>query len=133
MSPQIPAQILARQHEIMKHYFQELDKHLQEVRLGKVEEIFGVKDFAELLHIHPTHLSNTIKHVTGESPCSIFEKRLCETAKILLRETNEPIAEIARTMTYDPSNFTKFFKKYAGVTPREYRQNLFQEQKIQQQ
>lgn len=128
MKTAIPASILARQHEIMRQYFHELDKHLLDVQHGRVEAIFSVKDFASLLHIHPTHLSNTIKHVTGRSPCNVFEERLCETAKTLLRETNEPIAEIARTMTYDPSNFTKFFKKYAGVTPSEYRHNLFQQE-----
>jgi NAD(P)-dependent dehydrogenase (short-subunit alcohol dehydrogenase family) len=53
-----------------------LDAHLLEVEKGNVEEMFGVRDFAELLHIHPTHLSNTIKHVTGRSPCDVFEERL---------------------------------------------------------
>ncbi len=123
----LPAPILARQHEIMSEYFRKLDQHLSEVEGGKVETMFGVKEFAEMLHIHPTHLSNTIKHVTGKSPCEVFEEKLCEVAKTLLRDTNRSIADVAATMTYDPSNFTKFFKRYAGVTPSAYRQQLFQE------
>jgi AraC family transcriptional regulator, regulatory protein of adaptative response / methylphosphotriester-DNA alkyltransferase methyltransferase len=124
----LPEHVLARQHEIMTDYFYHLDEHLRDVQAGRVEVMFGVRDFAELLHIHPTHLSNTIKHVTGRSPCDVFEERLCEVAKKLLADTSMPIAEVARIMTYDPSNFTKFFKRFAGMTPRAFREQLFQRQ-----
>ncbi|MCU0427890.1 MAG: AraC family transcriptional regulator [Candidatus Kapabacteria bacterium] len=127
MPASLPAPILARQHEIMSEYYRLLDAHLLEVEKGNVEEMFGVRDFAELLHIHPTHLSNTIKHVTGRSPCDVFEERLCEVAKKLLADTSMPITEVARIMTYDPSNFTKFFKRFAGITPRAFREKLFHE------
>jgi AraC family transcriptional regulator, regulatory protein of adaptative response / methylphosphotriester-DNA alkyltransferase methyltransferase len=127
MGTVLPAPILARQHEIMSDYFRELDQHLHDVEAGRVETMFGVKDFAEMLHIHPTHLSNTIKHVTGKSPCDVFEERLLIVAKNLLRDQSRTIADVAQTMTYDPSNFTKFFKRYAGQTPRQFREQLVRE------
>jgi AraC-like DNA-binding protein len=128
----LPEPILARQHEIMGDYFRLLDEHLRDVQAGRVETMFGIKDFAERLHIHPTHLSNTIKHVTGKSPCDVFQGRLCEVAKCLLRDRNRSIADVAQTMTYDPSNFTKFFKRFAGQTPRQFREQVFFEHIAQQ-
>jgi AraC family transcriptional regulator of adaptative response / methylphosphotriester-DNA alkyltransferase methyltransferase len=38
-------------------------------------------------------------------------------------ETSLSIAEIARKLTYDPSNFSKFFKKYVGMSPGQFRKN----------
>jgi len=70
---------------------------------------FEINEFADLLHIHPTHLSNTLSLVLGQSPCDLYEQRLVKVAKELLRETILPIGDIARQLFYDPSNFTKFF------------------------
>ncbi len=70
---------------------------------------FEINEFADLLHIHPTHLSNTLSLVLGQSPCDLYEQRLVKVAKELLRETNLPIGDIARQLFYDPSNFTMFY------------------------
>ena len=121
----IPQKFFARQHEIAADYLRELDKHLEDVVSGRVTEMFEVRDFAELIHVHPTHLSNTIKSATGHSPCFFFEERLMEISKSLLQNLNMPIAEVARTLTYDPSNFTKFFKHFSGQTPKQYREAHF--------
>lgn len=122
----VPQKFLARQHEITADFLKELDKHLDDVVSGRVSEMFEVRDFAELIHVHPTHLSNTIKSATGHSPCYFFEERLIEISKSMLQQLNVPIAEIARTLTYDPSNFTKFFKHFSGQTPKQYREAYFQ-------
>jgi AraC-like DNA-binding protein len=68
MPTSLPKKILARQHEIFADYLRELDKHLDDVVHERVEVMLEVRDFAELLHIHPTHLTNTIKQTTGKSP-----------------------------------------------------------------
>ncbi|HEY0054794.1 MAG TPA: helix-turn-helix transcriptional regulator [Pedobacter sp.] len=112
----------ARQQEIVKQYMYELDKHLTDLKQGKAESTFEIKDLAALLFIHPTHLSNTIHEVLGKSPCDIYEERLIEIAKELILSTNRPIAHIAQTLTFDPSNFTKFFKSYLGTTPKKFRE-----------
>lgn len=122
----IPQKFFARQHEIAADFLRALDQHLDDVVAGRVTEMFEVRDFAELIHVHPTHLSNTIKSATGHSPCYFFEARLMEISKSMLQNLNIPIAEVARTLTYDPSNFTKFFKHFAGQTPKQYRAAYFQ-------
>jgi AraC-like DNA-binding protein len=112
----------SRQQEIVKQYLHELNKHLADLKQGKAENTFEIKDLAALLFIHPTHLSNTIHEVLGKSPCDIYEERLIEIAKELILSTNKPIAHIAQTLTFDPSNFTKFFKSYVGTTPKKFRE-----------
>jgi AraC-like DNA-binding protein len=111
----------ARKKEIVSQYLRELDKHIQELKSGLAGNALTIKDFAEKLFVHPVHLSNTIKEVTGSSTCQLYEERLIEISKELLVETSLPIYVIALQLTYDPSNFTKFFKQYTGMTPRQFR------------
>src|SRR5262245_42585911 len=113
-----------RKKEIVQQYLVELDSHMQELKAGNVERMKEIRDFANTLHIHPIHLSHTIKEVTGRSSCDLYEERIVNLSKELLTTTNLPIAEIARQLTYDPSNFTKFFKRFVGMTPKVYRDSL---------
>ncbi len=39
-------------------------------------EMFEIRDFASILHIHPTHMSNTIKLATGKHPCYFYEEKI---------------------------------------------------------
>ena len=110
----VPKKILARQHEITHDYLKELDKHLSDITNGHVDKMFGIKDFANILHIHPTHLTNTVKLTTGNHPCFYFEEKILVVAKQMLAENKMSIASIAVLLTYDPSNFTKFFKRYTN-------------------
>ncbi len=72
-------------------------------------------------HIHPIHLSNTIKNSTGKSACYFYQNKILESAKTLLIKSNKPIQDTAYLLTYDPSNFTKAFKRVAGMTPIQFR------------
>ena len=113
-----------RQKEIVKQYTAALDKHILELKAGEVEVMYEIRDFASLLHIHPVHLTNTIKEVTGKSACDLFEDRLVVLSKEMIATSSLSIGEIARQLTYDPSNFVKFFKKFTGMTPKKYRDSL---------
>jgi AraC family transcriptional regulator of adaptative response / methylphosphotriester-DNA alkyltransferase methyltransferase len=124
----IPRKILARQHEITTEFLQHIDHHLADIVSGKTMEMFEIRDIAGLMFIHPTHLSNTIKLTTGKAPCYFFEKRIMDIARQQLLNTHKPVAEIAGLLTFDPSNFTKFFKRFEGCTPRQFRETAFAEQ-----
>lgn len=110
--------------EILRNFLAELTKHIHDLSEGKAEKAFEINDIATLLHVHPTHLSNTISQLTGKSPCDFFEEQLIIVAKKMLLESDRSIADIARTLTYDPSNFTKFFKSYEGITPKQFRSTI---------
>ena len=122
----LPVKIISyRKQEIVQQYLAELSKYILDLKESKTDEILEVRDFASMLHIHPVHLSHTIKEVTGRSTCDLFEERLVNVSKELLLDKNLSIAQIAMRLTYDPSNFTKFFKKFTGMTPKKFReQNL---------
>jgi|SRR5690606_18706655 len=110
-----------RPEEISKAFHTLLDEHLEKIIQGKVDAYLEIQDMAKLMHIHPTHLSNTIKASTGKSPCDICNEKTIDKAKMLLKNSEQTIAQIAVTLTFEPTNFTKYFKKHTGTTPSEYR------------
>ena len=112
---------MKRSKEISQAFLKVLDQHLDELKSGKATKTFEVQDIAALLHIHPTHLSNTIQEELKRSPCDIYEERLMNVAQELILTTNLSIAAIARHLTFDPSNFNKFFKHFSGTTPKRFR------------
>jgi AraC-like DNA-binding protein len=119
---EIPQKILSRQHEITEDYLRELDKHLLDIVEGRVTEMMEIQDIAHILHIHPIHLSNTIKLATGYSACHFYQEKILNIAKAMLEDNKMPVSSIARLLTYDPSNFTKFFKTFMNMTPKQYRE-----------
>ncbi len=113
----------ARKIEIANQFLTVLDKHLVELKTGQVEKSLELNEIADLLFIVPNHLSDTVSDVLGKSPCEIYETKLVDISKEMLETSGEPISEIARTLDYDPSNFTKFFKRFTGLTPSKYRKS----------
>jgi len=113
---------MKRPEKIKATFLSEIDKHLNDLITGKVETMFEIYKFADLLHIHPIHLSTTIKSYTGKSACYFYQTKILESAKILLVNTDKPIQDIAYLLTYDPSNFTKAFKRVTGMTPKQFRE-----------
>jgi AraC-like DNA-binding protein len=124
MVSKIPKKIFARQHEITEDFLKVIEKHLADIMENRVMDMYEIRDIADLMHIHPTHLSNTIKLTTGKAPCFFFEQKIMSLAKELLANSVLPIAGVAQKLTFDPSNFTKFFKRFEGVTPKQYREQL---------
>ncbi|MBB2146153.1 helix-turn-helix domain-containing protein [Pedobacter sp. LMG 31464] len=123
----IPHKILTRKDEITAKFFELLEKHMGEIMAGKVDKMYHIKDFAALLFIHPTHFSNTIKLTTGHSPCHFAEERTMDEARKMLSETPMSIAEISYKLTFnEPTNFTKFFKSFEGITPKQYRKQIIE-------
>jgi len=116
-----PKIISVRQKQILTQYLEKLDTYIGDLKAGTEDRVLEINEFAEMLHIHPGHLSNTIKEVTGHSSCSFYEERLVTASKELLLQGNLSIKEIATRLTYDPSNFTKFFKRFVGMTPKQFR------------
>jgi AraC-like DNA-binding protein len=115
-----------RSEEIFENYLRIISEHLQDVIQGKLDTMYELQEIAERLFIHPTHLSNVIKKLTGKHPCYFYEQKILDIAKTLLNDSKYSIADVAHILTYDPSNFTKWFKSYAGISPSQYRKQLQQ-------
>ncbi len=118
---------MTRPQEITDSYLKAIDKHLLDLVDGRTEKMFEIRDFAGILHIHPTHLTNTVKQTTGKHPCFFYEEKILDVAKKMIAEDKMSIASIATQLTYDPSNFAKWFKRFAGKTPKQYREEVLNE------
>jgi YesN/AraC family two-component response regulator len=119
----IPRKYIGRKEEIYRDFLRLIDEHLVDITSGRAEEMSELRDFAAALFIHPTHLSNVIKEHTGYHPCYFYEQKLLKKAKELLLDNKHSVADVAAILTYDPSNFTKWFKSFEGVTPSQFRRS----------
>ncbi|WP_295122545.1 AraC family transcriptional regulator [uncultured Chitinophaga sp.] len=125
----VPKKILSRKDEITTVFLQIMENHFEDVLNGKADDMYHSKNFAELMFIHPVHLTNTIKLTTGKSPCDWMEERTIAEAQKMLVETDMSVADIAFKLTYkEPTNFIKFFRGMCGITPLQYRKKVLQEQ-----
>lgn len=88
-----------------------------------VYEKHSVSEYADLLAVSPNHLHKCVKSVTGKSAHDLLDEMRVLEAKVLLKQTNLSIADIAfKIGKLDPSDFSRFFKAETGTTPKEYRQ-----------
>jgi len=99
---------------LLKQFFQLVSDNYIERRT--------VNEYAEMLSITSKYLSEYIKTATGQNALFHIHQRIVAEAKSLILYTDLDIAEICYQLNFsDPANFNKFFKKNAGVTPLEYR------------
>jgi AraC family transcriptional regulator, transcriptional activator of pobA len=89
---------------------------------GQVIQVKTPLDFAKLLGIHINHLNKVLKETTGRNTTEIINGRIVEEAKILLRQTQWNISEIAFALGFDEvAHFSNFFKKYTTLSPLKFR------------
>lgn len=80
------------------------------------------QDFADKLAIHVNHLNSSVKKSTGKTSSQLISNQIMKEAKALLNNSDWSISEIAYALGFDyPSYFTNFFKKHAGLSPKEVR------------
>ena len=79
-------------------------------------------DFADRLAVHVNHLNKVLKEQTGNTTTQLISSRLVQEAKILLKQTNWTVSEIAHSLGFDEvAHFSNFFKKQTAVAPVVFR------------
>lgn len=79
--------------------------------------------FAGQLNVHVNHLNKALKEITGQTTSQLINDRILQEAKVLLKNTNWTIAEIAFSLGFEePNHFSSFFKSRAKITATKYRQ-----------
>lgn len=85
-------------------------------------ELRTAKDYAGRLSIHVNHLNKVLKENTGKTTTELISKRLINEAKILLKETDWNVSEIAYSLGFEElAHFSNFFKKQTTLTPMSFR------------
>ena len=85
----------------------------------------SVKYMATKLALSPKYLSDLLKQETGKTALEHIHIALVIEAKNILTSTNNTVAETAYQLGFEnPPYFSRLFKKEAGVTPTEYREQF---------
>jgi AraC-like DNA-binding protein len=107
--------------ELIKDDFTEL-KSFQNL----VEEHFlsekNLSFYADLLHVTSNTLSKKIKSKFNKTPSQIIQESVILEAKKQIHLTRKSIKEIAVELNFnDEFHFSKYFKKYVGISPTQFR------------
>jgi len=82
----------------------------------------SAKDYADRLAIHVNHLNKVLKENTGKTTTDLISGRIIQESKILLKQTDWNISEIAYCLGFDEvAHFSNFFKKQTGASPLGFR------------
>lgn len=85
--------------------------------------IHTVQEYADSLNVAVRTLNKCVNECSGMSPLAFINDRIILEAKRMVRYTNLMVKEIAFDLGYDdPSYFVKFFKRYTGYLPSEFRE-----------
>ena len=101
---------------------EEIVKDLIRIIVENYKKERNIAFYAEKVHLSPQHLCTTIKKATGKTLTDIISSFVIRDAQAKLRSTDLSIQEIAYSLNFsDTSFFGKYFKRYTGMSPKQYR------------
>ena len=78
--------------------------------------------YAAKLRMTPDRLNDHVKRLMGVTAGHLIRQRILMEAKRQLVFTDEPINQIAFSLSFtDPSHFTRFFRRHTETTPQAFR------------
>lgn len=99
----------------------QLNDALSYIRIHHMRNL-SLDEVAENVHVSPYYLSHLFREKLGVTFVEYVTGVRMEMAKNYLLHTRLPIAAIAEKLGYeDAGYFGKVFRKYTGVTPKNYR------------
>jgi AraC family transcriptional regulator len=95
-----------------------VEQHVQD----RLHTDLSLADLADVVGLSKYHFSRRFKARTGQSPYQFVIYERVRAARRRLRETTQPLAQIALDVGFSSqSHFTRTFKRHVGVTPGQYR------------
>ncbi|CDB98224.1 putative uncharacterized protein [Bacteroides sp. CAG:443] len=84
--------------------------------------------YADKLHVSPKYLSAVCKEVSGQTAFDLVNQYVLKNVKYMLQWSPKSIKEIAMELDFpNLSFFGKYVKRYLGVSPKQYREQLSSE------
>jgi AraC family transcriptional activator of pobA len=103
--------------EILWKFLGLISKHIKSER--------SLLFYANRLYVTPKYLTQTVKKLTGKTAGKYIDDLVIVEAKNLLRDPSLTIAQVADLLYFsDQFFFSKFFKRYTGITPSDYRKSV---------
>ena len=82
-----------------------------------------IEHYAAKLGISAAHLNALCRRLAGQSALQMIHQRLLLEAKRHLVYTTLTVQQVSDSLGFsEPAYFSRFFKRYAGVSPRAFRQ-----------
>jgi len=101
-------------------------KRVLEYLSKNISASLRIQDISAALCIPSHQLSRSFSRDTGCGLKEYMEQMILRKAHHFLIHTEMTISEISEMLQFtDPFYFSRFFKKYEGVSPREYRRQKF--------
>ena len=129
---------LPEMKEVVTNYLLELNaamcdctKSATEETVEKIKKIvrerymepLSIRTVAEQVYLTPNYICMIFKQNTGQTVNQYITEVRIEMAKKCLEDPSVRLADIGAMVGYtEPSYFSKIFKKYVALTPKEYRQ-----------
>ena len=90
-----------------------------------------LEEVSREVHVSPYYFSKLFKEQTGENFINYLTLKRIETAKQLLRDGRLNVKNICSEVGYnDPNYFSRLFKRFEGVTPTEFREQVAKEPNV---
>lgn len=89
-----------------------------------LSEDLALETIADAVNTNPSYLSRIFSKECGETITEYITRMRIEKAKELLRLSDYFIYQVSEATGFnDPTYFSTIFKKYTGLSPKEYKQN----------
>jgi AraC family transcriptional regulator, transcriptional activator of pobA len=83
----------------------------------------SIAHYARELNITTVHLNRICQAAVGKSALQVVDEFLFLEAEKYLKHTDYSISEVAYRLNFeDPAYFSRFFSKYAGISPKIFRE-----------
>lgn len=112
------------QNYSLRNYSPLIQKVVNHVDFHHTESL-SLKVLAELFSVSPSYLSGLFKKEIKITLTDYINQKRIEHSLILLNTTSLPIQNVAEQVGFSDVNyFTRTFKKFKGMSPREYRMEI---------
>ncbi|MDO5348692.1 MAG: response regulator [Lachnospiraceae bacterium] len=120
--------VLKKTMEIYKermHYSDIVLQTIGMIRMQWGDSELSLQSVADALYVSAPYLSRMFHKETGENFASFLTRKRMTEAKLLLKNTNMKMYEIAQRTGYTSQHyFSNAFKKAMGISPADYRKNF---------